>query len=534
MTGESVDLRQRLLVVEDDPDVCENVRLLLEEEGFEVEVASDGAEALDILRARPSFDLILLDLMLPKTDGWQFRVAQRADPVLSAIPVLVMSASTSAKARAIDADAYVPKPFDPEALTNAVRQVLERRRHADLDRLTSLGRMAAGIAHEVNNPLTYIYASLSLVRSTIAAARAKSRREPEELASDLASIDASIDRAMEGVDRVRSIMNGVRLFIRAPDERRGPVDVRDVIEHTLSVLGHEVRQKAQLDKHLEEVPILWANAGQLGDLFVNLVTNALDSIPAGDPQAHVLTVRTSRSKRGEIVIDVEDTGSGIADDVRSKIFEPFFSTKAPGLGTGLGLSICLGIVRSQGGSIEVETRPGRGSCVRVRLPAERSSAGAEPVPVAKKVRVLIVDDDERVANALARLLEQEYETMVAGGAGEAFRLVAQGARKPDVILCDFFLGDTSGQDLYERLRQTRPELADRMIFMTGAAFTEGSRRFLDGITNPCLDKPFATGDFKKAVELLPWRTKGASRTQLRAPSIEEEENFRAGGRTPNR
>jgi CheY-like chemotaxis protein len=303
----------------------------------------------------------------------------------------------------------------------------------------------------------------------------------------------------------------------------------------LSVLAHEVRQKASVERHLEEVPIISGNPGQLGELFVNLVTNALDSIPPDHPQAHCLTIRTGTSPRGEIVVEVEDTGSGIADDVRDRIFDPFFSTKPPGLGTGLGLSVCHGIARSHGGSIDVETRPERGSCFRVRLPGAPPQAAVTQGASARKPRLLIVDDDERVADALGRLLGRDYEVTVVRGGQEAIDLIERGKQpKPDIILCDFFLGQITGQDLYERFRLTRPELRDRMVFMTGAAFTEVSRRFLDGITNPCLDKPFSHVDFKKAVELLPYRVKGASRTRLRTPSTDEEHALQRSSRTRDR
>src|SRR6266542_129085 len=168
----------RLLVVEDDDDVREEIAHSMREEGFEVAVAWNGDEALALLRADPSFDLILLDLMLPKTDGWQFRLVQRAEPLLSAIPVIAMSASASAQAKAIDADAYVAKPFTYDALIAAVRQVLHQRRMVHLDRLASLGRVAAGIAHEVNNPLTYVYANLSMARNSLTASRVKPAAEP--------------------------------------------------------------------------------------------------------------------------------------------------------------------------------------------------------------------------------------------------------------------------------------------------------------------------------------------------------------------
>src|SRR5260221_12061719 len=134
--------RHRLLLVEDDQDIQTQLAELLEMEGFEVEVAGDGDEALALPRDGSSVDLIILDLMLPTRDGWEFRVAQRADPVLSTIPIIAMSADTSARARAIDADAYVPKPFEPEAMVAAVRSFLGQRRAMHTDRLTSLGRMA--------------------------------------------------------------------------------------------------------------------------------------------------------------------------------------------------------------------------------------------------------------------------------------------------------------------------------------------------------------------------------------------------------
>ena len=438
LEGSSRDTSRRLLVVEDDVDICDHVAHLLEGEGFEVDVAFDGEEALAILRAEPTFDLILLDLMLPKTDGWQFRSgsAQRSNLVGYTRRGHVrqhIGQSQGDRRRCVRS-----KPFEPDALIKAVRQVLERHRSADLARLTSLGRMAAGISHEVNNPLTYIYASLSMARSTLTTARARSKAEPIPLGSELSSIDAAIERALEGVDRVRSIMNGVRLFIRAPDERRGPVDVRDVIEHALAVLGHEVRQKAFVEKHLEDVPIVAGNAGQLAELFMNLVTNALDSIPPGNPQGHCLTVRSTSSHRGEVLVDVEDTGSRIAEDVRSSIFEPFFSTKPPGLGTGLGLSICHGIVRSHGGSIEVETQPGRGTRVRVLLPGILPEAARVPSASVRCHRLLIVDDDEHVGSALGRLLGQEYQTTVVRDAQGALELLKRTRQKPDVILCDFF------------------------------------------------------------------------------------------------
>jgi signal transduction histidine kinase len=526
--------RRRLLVVDDNTDIREQIAELLQNEGFDVVGATDGEDALFILRRTPSFDLILLDLLLPKVDGWQFRVVQRADPLLCSIPVVAMSASTSAHAKAIDADAYVSKPFEPDALIGAVRHVLERHRSSQTDRLTSLGRMAAGIAHEVNNPLTYIYASLALADTALVGVRRKGSLTSEADSSKIDDAVDSIHRALEGVDRIRAIMSGVRLLIQAPDERRGLIDIRDVIESSLAIVEHEAKKKARVAKILDEVPIVSGNPGQLCQLIVNLVANALDSMTIGDATDHCLTIRTS-STDGEAVIEVEDTGVGLPEDARGRIFEPFFTTKPPGVGTGLGLSICHGIARSHGGSIEVESEPGRGSCFRVRLPGAHAPEAARPSarPGPRRPRLLVVEDDVRVADALGQVLEQKYETTVvhAGEAALEF-LEKPGNPKPDIILCDMFLGSMTGQDIYERLRRTHPPIADRMIFMTGAAFTDRARTFFDEIPNPCLEKPFQPADFEKAIGRLPSRSRTASRTRMRA--VNGEGPSRSKGRTRSR
>jgi CheY-like chemotaxis protein len=366
-----------------------------------------------------------------------------------------------------------------------------------------------------------------MAETSLSTASAKARLDPEGTVSEISGAVTSIHRALEGVNSIRTIMSGVRLLIEAPDDRRGPIDVRDLIESSLAVMAHEVRQKARLEKNLEEAPIVFGNAGQLSQLVVNLITNALDAMPEADPNRHVLTIRTM-SSGGEAVIEVKDTGSGIAHDVGRRMFEPFFTTKPPGVGTGLGLSICHGIARSHGGSIEAHSEPELGSCFRVRLPAAHPVEVPVDVHKAVKPRLLIVEDDKRVAGALGRLLGIDYEPTLAGDGDSAMNLLEHVSPQPDIILCDFFLGATTGADLYERLRATHPELCDRMIFMTGAAFTAAARSFLGAVANPCLDKPFSLAEFTKALERLPSRLRGASSTRLRAAELDDLPVLSAG------
>jgi two-component system, cell cycle sensor histidine kinase and response regulator CckA len=510
--------RPRLLLIERDDDNRRQLAKLLAGE-FEVVVAAGSDLAFAILRGPATFDLILLDLMLPQKDGWEFRVAQRADKVLSLIPVIAMSVNTSAQERAIDADAYVPKPFEPAAMLAAIRHVLDQRRLMHLDRLASLGTMAAGIAHEVNNPLTYVHGNLTVIQRDLASMHAKAG--PDARAT-VARAKIAVGKAIEGVDRIRSIMGGVRLFSRAPDDERMPVDLRTVIESSLMIIAHEVERKATVERDLGEIPLMLGNPGQLGQLVVNLISNAADSISVDTPSPLRIVVRTYTSDSGEIVLEVKDTGCGMRESVRAKIFDPFFTTKAPGAGTGLGLSICHGIVRGHEGAIGVESTLGKGTAFRVVFPPSRPALAASTSSASTvEGRLLIIEDNEHVGDALADMLGPDYEaTVVVGDAGRATALLEEEGPTFDVILCDIQLGRTTGKQIYERLRQSRPELVGRIVFMTGLAVTGPVRQFLAEISNPCLQKVFDVDEFRKAVSALPKRARRVSGVRIKLASLE--------------
>ncbi len=509
--------RQRLLLIEGDPDSRRLLSRILVKEGFEIEVASDGSQALAILR-QAAFDLIVLDLLLPRRGAWTFRVVQRADAVLSTIPVVATSADVTSRVTAIDAAAYLPKPFKAAALLAAIRRVLEQRRIMHLDRLASLGTMAAGIAHEVNNPLTYVHANLVLAQEILTKCAVKLAPDAKDAVSNAKT---ALGKALEGIERVRSIMSGVRLFIRAPDDHRVAIDVRTIIETSLMIIAHNIEQKATVVTTLGEVPQMMGNPGQLGQLVVNLISNAADSIAPASPGPHRIIVRTSTSDSGEVVLEVEDTGCGMVESVRSQIFEPFFTTKPPGLGTGLGLSVCHGIVRGHDGNIDVESTPGKGTSFRVVFPPARRTI----VPVAPDAtpdgRLMIIEDNEHVADALAGILGQDYEdTVVVADGGRATALLEEQGASFEVILCDMQLGRTTGKQIYERLSTTRPELVSRIVFMSGAALSATLKQFLDEIPNPFLQKLFDRSEFRKAVAGLPRPAPRGSETRLKAVSAD--------------
>jgi signal transduction histidine kinase len=350
-------------LVEDDIDLSESLAALLGRAGFDVLTALDGRSALDRLRAGASPDVIVLDLMMPTMDGWEFRVEQKRDPVLASIPVVVLTANATAQAAAIDADISLEKPVVLERLVRAIEDVISLRRRraseaseAHADRLASLGTLAAGIAHEIGNPLAAVVANIALAERLI---DERQLNVPDDFKTMLQS-------AREAADVVRRIVREVSYFSRASDPCIAQ-DLVEVMSGALSLLGSDLRVRADIEAHHDPAPLVVARRGELLQVFVNLLVNAVQAMSA-DKRGTIVT-RTFERHEGFAVAEVSDTGSGISPHLLGRIFEPFFTTKPPGEGTGLGLSTCQRIVKGCGGKIEVESELGRGTTFRVVLPA---------------------------------------------------------------------------------------------------------------------------------------------------------------------
>ena len=509
---------RRLLLVEDDGELRNSLSELLLSDGYEVVEASNGSEALDCARRIPAPDLILLDLMMPVKDGWQFRVEQKRDPTIASIPVVAFSADDTPKAVAIDAEAYIKKPFQYPALVETVRRILDTKKLAYLDRMASLGTLAAGIAHEINNPLTYVIANLQLLEEEMprlvhdyvtAVHRAGTAQAPNPQTAAtinrLNEVGARLHDALEGAERIRGIVLHVKTFSRAGDEHRTYVDVRSILDSSIKVVFSEIRQRARLVKEYGHTPLVLANPGQLGQVFLNLLLNAAHAIEEEDPQKNTIRVATHTAPTGEVLIEISDTGQGMAPDVRQRIFDPFFTTKPLGVGTGLGLSVCHGIVRSLNGTITVESDVGRGTTFRILLPSSADHIRTplpEAIPIAQtRGRILVIDDEPRLGDAIRDMIGTDHETAVVRTGRDALTLLM---REPDdtrfdLILCDLHMPEISGMDLYEKLTALRPALADRMVFMTGGAFTERSRDFVGKVKNACIDKPIDLRQLRQLV-----------------------------------
>ena len=265
-----------------------------------------------------------------------------------------------------------------QAVVVIARDVTERKRmQAQLmraDRMALVGTLAAGVGHEINNPLSYVLTNLRLALENTRRLKLPGFITTEasraiELADTLQETEEMLQEAHEGGLRVRDIVRDLKRFSRQPEEARAEVDVLDPLEFSLRMIQVELRHRAQLFKRYEPVPCVFADASRLGQVFLNLLTNAVQAIPEGDALQHRISVWVRPGPTGGVAIDVSDTGTGIAPELLDRVFEPFFTTRPMGMGAGLGLSICHGILHSLGGELTVHSELGRGTTFTVLLPA---------------------------------------------------------------------------------------------------------------------------------------------------------------------
>lgn len=377
------------------------------------------------------------------------------------------------------------------------RRVHELKRTQDqlllADRLASLGRMAASIGHEINNPLTYVMSNLEEILRA-----GDLSRDARELVGD----------ALEGSERVRRIVGGLKSIARTGSEQREPADLHAILESSIRMASNEIRHRGRLIRDYGNLPPVEGDPSRIGQVFLNLIVNAAQALTGKRDGGHVISIRTFTSAGGDAVVEFEDTGEGMPAERVPHLFEPFFTTKEVGVGTGLGLSICHGIVSEHGGTIEVDSVWGAGSKFRVVLPALRGvlvlpapppcPPAPEQPPAHVRRKVLLIDDDVSLLRGLKRPLARDHDVETCEGASLALALLATG-RRFDVILCDLHMPGVTGADFHHQLGESFPGLERTIIFMTGGAFTPEAMRFLRGCPNPSIEKPIDLTEVGKLI-----------------------------------
>ena len=372
------------------------------------------------------------------------------------------------------------------------RRKAEAERAMLLERLASLGRLAATVGHEINNPLAYALGNVNFLVDKFDPQRGTFRCATEEVSEVL-------DTVQSGLSRIGVIVRDLQILSR-PEDEVSEVDLHGLIERTLQVAMNEIRHRARVVRNYSTIPLVTGNAARLGQVFLNLIVNAAHAIPEGRIDENEIAV--SLVGHGDkVTVQIRDTGAGIAEEHLTHIFEPFFTTKAIGSGTGLGLSICQGIVTAHAGTITVRSELGRGTTFTVKLPTGSPVQAKAPATIApatrRPARVVIIDDDRDILRTLERAL-RGHEVVTFAKAREAMELLQSGGRA-DVILCDLMMAEYTGMDFHADLARELPDVAARVIFMTGGAFTLQAQQYIAAVPNPCIPKPFDFGALKRMI-----------------------------------
>jgi len=343
--------------------------------------------------------------------GYEFCREAKQDPSLRFIPFILLTSRAETENRIegfeAGADEYLGKPFNAKELQARIRSLIELRKaeqelqrtheelkntHEELkaaevqlvhsEKMASLGQLVAGVAHELNNPISFVYGNMNIlgeyvesIEKILKAYRQVSRETNygEELESAwqecdmdfiLEDINSLIEGCREGSQRTKQIVMDLRTFSRLDEAERKSIDIHENIDSTLNLLADQFKSRVRVHRDYGDLPPIECYAGQISQVFMNLLSNAGQAIAeSGD-----IWVRTRQTDTGHVEVLVEDNGKGIEPDQLEKVFDPFFTTKPVGEGTGLGLSISYGIVQKHGGSISVESELGKGTCFTVRLP----------------------------------------------------------------------------------------------------------------------------------------------------------------------
>jgi signal transduction histidine kinase/ActR/RegA family two-component response regulator len=481
-----------------------------------------------MIRARPDGTSLLQGADVP--DG----LAQVLERVLGHAPAaeqqaaladVVTQVRSTGQAKGLTIELQGTACYDVRCLPAAeasvlvvLRDVTEQRRLlrrvAAAENLASLGTLAAGLAHEVNNPLTYIITNIYTVKLRLGEAGK--------------GVKAELNAALDGCWRIRDL---VRNMLETSTSKRDiiePVSVSEVVETALALVTPQVRHRATISWTPEAELYATAHRTRLVQVVVNLVVNASQAFADNRTSANEIGVRV-RGEGKQVVLEVDDNGMGMDEATRLRALEPFFTTKEPGQGTGLGLFLCNSIVESLGGRLQIDSELGKGTKVTVRLPMaqeapvarrNRRRPGQMSTGTAPRLRVLVVDDEPEIRRGLQRILREKHDVFLCGNGAEALERLTAGERY-DVILCDLLMPEMTGIELFAEIERRFREQADGVVFLTGGATSESSRVFIEQQSARVVSKPFHPAEIM-AVVLARAHSPLPTPTPIPIPSILHE------------
>jgi two-component system NtrC family sensor kinase len=360
------------------------------------------------------------------------------------------------------------------------------------EKLSGIGEFVAGVAHELNNPLTSVMGFAEILQQS--EVNEQHRR--------------FLDMIFKSAKRCQKIVASLLSFARKHQPERKVLSVNAVLESAIEIVQYQLRTSnielvTAFDPNL---PPTLIDQHQMQQVFLNIINNARQAMEGRQIRGRICI--TSQVVDGRVRIIFQDNGPGISPDNLKKLFVPFFTTKEVGKGTGLGLSICYGIVTEHGGTITPQSKHGEGASFTIDLPITRDfAAKAEPVTVMPQTqptreglgkRVLVIDDEDSILQMIkAALTLNGYTVDVAGDGETALSKMAQ--IRYDLTLCDWKMPGLNGQEIYEKLREKDPEMSRRLIFITGDVVNEKTQEYLKSRDKICLSKPFTLTEFREAI-----------------------------------
>jgi signal transduction histidine kinase/ActR/RegA family two-component response regulator len=396
-------------------------------------------------------------------------------------------------------------------------------------KLAAIGQIAGGVAHEVNNPATFILTNLRVLRDHVGVLRATFSRlrrlveRPDPVAEEThaavdaivadGSIDAllretneMVDDNLAGIERIASIVADLRTFSRIEQDDVRQVTVNDLVDVACNLGYADIRHRARLIKELKRLPPVSAEPGKLAQVFTTLLVNAAHSIEEGAAGENEIRVSTDLED-GFVVVAVQDTGAKVPDGARKRLFQPFYENSGRDYGTGIGLSLCAEIVRLHGGTIELKDVDGRGNRFEVKLPALAARASSAPpkelargpAPSGRRARILVIDDDVAVLRAYRRMLASRHDVVLATGGQSGLSTLADDAGF-DLVLCDVMMPEVDGPMVYDALVARAPHLVERVVFCSGGAFTPRAKEFLASVDNAFLAKPIDVDVLERMIQ----------------------------------
>lgn len=380
------------------------------------------------------------------------------------------------------------------------RQMVERARvEGDLrkaQRLAALGRLAAGLGHEINNPLAFMISGAEGALEELVEAE---RRHPHYRFQSLREL---LDTIVVGADRIRTIVKNIKLLAHQAENTAESVDLSAALEVALTMVAGKLESGVALITDIDDVAPIWCKRIELEQVFINLLDNAIHAVTSVPDRAGRVQVACRQQSKDTALVEVNDNGPGIPRATLDKVFDPFFTTKPAGVGTGLGLSICHGIVTALGGRIDIDSTLGSGTRVSVHLPClvfptdehtrettappKPSQPSLKPPIGASKGRVLVVDDEPLIRRVVKHALHA-HEVITATNGREALEQCR--AQEFDVILCDIMMPELNGVEFYRMLSDICPGAEDDIIFFSGGTQIDEIHAFLDEVPNECLEKP---------------------------------------------